>query len=87
MMANYNNGRYIEAAIESVQRQTFADWELVIVDDASGDDSLQRIQTLLADTRIKLFVRPANGGYTKALIFGLEQARSALIGVFDSDDS
>ncbi len=86
-MANYNNGRYIEAAIESVQRQTFADWELVIVDDASDDDSFLRIQTLLTDTRIKLFVRPANGGYTKALMFGLEQVRSALVGILDSDDA
>jgi glycosyltransferase involved in cell wall biosynthesis len=34
-MANYNNGKYIEAAVESVVCQTFKQWELVIIDDAS----------------------------------------------------
>ena len=86
-MANYNNGKYIEAAVESVLSQTFAEWELVIVDDASTDDSVQRVERFLADPRIRLFVRPKNEGYTKALIFGLEEVRSGIVGILDSDDA
>ncbi len=87
LMANYNNENYIEAAIESVQSQTLRDWELIIVDDASRDGSLQRIERFLSDPRIKLFVRPNNGGYTKALIYGLEQVSSGVVGILDSDDA
>jgi glycosyltransferase involved in cell wall biosynthesis len=87
LMANYNKETYIEAAIESVQSQTFPDWELIIVDDGSRDGSLQRIERFLSDPRIKLFVRPSNGGYTKALIYGFEQVSSGIVGILDSDDA
>ena len=87
LMANYNNGKYIEAAVESVVYQTFTQWELIIVDDASSDDSLQRIKRFLADPRIRIFVRPRNEGYTKALIFGLEKVCSGTVGILDSDDA
>ena len=87
LMANYNNGKWIEAAVESVVCQTFKQWELVIIDDASSDDSLQRIKRFLADPRIRIFVRPRNEGYTKALIFGLEKVSSGTVGILDSDDA
>ncbi len=87
LMANYNNAKYIEAAVESVVNQTFAEWELVIIDDASTDDSVQRVERFLADPRIRIVVRPKNEGYTKALIFGLEEVRSGIIGILDSDDA
>ena len=87
LMANYNNENYIETAIQSVLHQTFADWELIIIDDGSNDDSLQRIEKFLADPRIRIFVRPRNEGYTRALIFGLGKVRSGIAGVLDSDDA
>ena len=87
LMANYNNAKYIEAAVESVLSQTFTEWELVIIDDASTDNSVQRIQRFLVDPRIRIFRRRKNEGYTKALIFGLEKVRSDIVGIFDSDDA
>jgi glycosyltransferase involved in cell wall biosynthesis len=86
-MANYNNGKYIETAVESVLLQSFSQWELIVIDDASSDDSLRRIERFLADRRIRMFVRPRNEGYTKALIFGLKKVRSGLVGILDSDDA
>ena len=47
LMANYNNANFIDEAIQSVLDQTFEDWELVIVDDASRDDSVDRISVYL----------------------------------------
>jgi glycosyltransferase involved in cell wall biosynthesis len=87
LMANYNNGHYIDEAIGSVLAQTFADWELVIIDDASQDDSLHRIEKYFGDPRIQLYVKESNEGYTKALIYGLTKVTSGIVGILDSDDS
>jgi hypothetical protein len=87
LMANYNNGRYIDEAISSVLGQTFTDWELVVIDDASEDDSLERIKKYLGDPRIRLFVKHRNEGYTKTLIYGLTKVDSSIVGFLDSDDA
>src|SRR5262245_5201770 len=87
VMANYNNGRYIDEAIRSVQNQTFQNWELIIVDDASTDDSLKRITSYLRDPRIRLFMNNQNEGYTRSLLRGFEQTASPVIGILDSDDA
>ncbi|MCK4785888.1 MAG: glycosyltransferase, partial [Desulfobacteraceae bacterium] len=52
LMANYNNGKYIAEAIRSVLDQTFKDWELLIVDDCSTDNSIEIIGPYLKDRRI-----------------------------------
>ena len=54
LMANFNNANYIETAINSVLKQTYTNWELVIVDDCSGDESIKLIKPYLRDKRIKL---------------------------------
>jgi len=87
VMANYNNAAFIDEAIRSVRDQSFEDWELVIVDDASTDGSVEVIQRHLTDARIKLQRRPSNGGYTKALISGLTEITSDIVGFLDSDDA
>jgi glycosyltransferase involved in cell wall biosynthesis len=86
-MANYNNGRYIDDAIHSVLAQTFTDWELIIVDDRSTDDSVQRIRRYDADPRIRLYVKDQNEGYTSALMHGLTKISSEIVGILDSDDA
>jgi glycosyltransferase involved in cell wall biosynthesis len=87
LMANYNNGRYIDDAIRSVLAQTFTDWEMIIVDDASKDDSLERIERYLGDPRIRPYAREKNEGYIKALIYGLTKVSSEIVGILDSDDA
>jgi glycosyltransferase involved in cell wall biosynthesis len=87
LMANYNNATFIDEAIQSVLDQTFEDWELVIVDDASRDDSVERIRKYLKDARIRLYTKERNEGYTKALIFGLTKVSAGIVGLLDSDDA
>lgn len=63
VMPAYNVGKYIGEAIKSVLRQTFADWELVIVDDGSTDNTLELAQYFSQqDNRIRCFTLPSNSG-------------------------
>ena len=86
VMANYNNGRFIAQAIDSVLSQTLKDWELIIVDDCSTDDSIDVIKRYLTDDRIRLIRHDANKGYVAALKTAVADVRSDTFGVLDSDD-
>ncbi|MGZ3272328.1 MAG: glycosyltransferase family 2 protein [Caulobacteraceae bacterium] len=87
IMANYNGARSLAEAIASAQRQTLADWELILVDDASTDDSLAIAVTLAqADPRIKVLAQARNRGPAAASNRALAAARGAWIAVVDSDD-
>ena len=76
IMASYNYADIIGEAIESVINQTYTDWELIIVDDGSKDDSVEVIKKYLTDTRIKLFVNEENLGLAKTVQKGVEIASS-----------
>lgn len=86
-MANYNNGEYIAEAIESVISQAHDNWELIIVDDASQDDSVEVIRRNFTDERIKLFTHSENMGcgYTKGE--AVKMASGDIIGILDADDA
>lgn len=84
LMPAYNAGKYIGAAIDSVLEQTFADFELLIVDDGSNDDTAEVVQGY-SDLRIRM-VRQDRGGVSMALNRGLEAARGEYICRFDADD-
>jgi glycosyltransferase involved in cell wall biosynthesis len=84
LMPAYNAERYIGEAISSVLAQTFADFELVVVDDGSTDGTGEVVRSF-RDQRIVL-VRQANQGIAGALNTGLGIARSGLIARFDADD-
>ncbi|MBN1796321.1 MAG: glycosyltransferase [Sedimentisphaerales bacterium] len=86
IMANYNNGKYIAEAIDSILNQTFSDWELVIVDDCSTDNSLQIINSYLNDKRIRVINHQNNEGYVGALRTAISNVRSEIFGILDSDD-
>jgi succinoglycan biosynthesis protein ExoO len=87
VMANYNGARHLAEAVASAQRQTLADWELILVDDASTDDSLAVAVALAqADPRIKVLAQARNRGPAAARNRALAAARGAWIAVVDSDD-
>ncbi|HYF22677.1 MAG TPA: glycosyltransferase [Caulobacteraceae bacterium] len=87
IMANYNGGAFVEAAIRSVLAQTLPELELLFADDLSADASLAVARRLAAeDARVIPVEAPANGGPAAARNRALERARGRWIAVVDSDD-
>jgi len=82
----YNKGPHIHRSISSVLNQTFQDFELILVNDASTDNSLEEIQKF-TDERIRLFQRtePGPGGYA-ARNLGIEKAKGEWVAFLDADD-
>ena len=62
LVANYNNGCYLMEAIESVYAQTYTNWEIIIVDDASTDNSNELYEKLSQDNRIHVYYNDKNMG-------------------------
>jgi succinoglycan biosynthesis protein ExoO len=88
IMANFNGAAFIGDAIRSVQDQTLASWELIVVDDASSDDSVAIAQRIAAaDCRVRVLVQPVNSGPGAARNRALDAARGRWIGILDSDDA
>lgn len=85
-MPTFGQSRFIRRAVESVLTQSLADWELVIVDDGSPDDTAGAVGPYLADPRIRYERRPTNEGVGAALNFGMGLARSELVAYLPSDD-
>ncbi|MCX8156680.1 MAG: glycosyltransferase [Verrucomicrobiae bacterium] len=82
----YNAAATLRTAIRSICAQTFSDWELLVVDDGSTDDSAVITQQLaLNDRRIRLLRRP-HEGLVAALEAGLQEARGRYIARMDADD-
>jgi len=83
----HNAARYIGQAIESVQAQDFADWEMIIVDDCSVDDSVAVVERYMSlDPRIKIFLSEVNLGAACARNKAIAEARGRFIAFLDSDD-
>lgn len=86
IMPAYNAGKYLGESIESVRQQTYAGWELVVVDDGSTDNTSQIAQRYVdADPRVRLFFQ-SNGGQASARNKALREARGELVAFLDSDD-
>jgi hypothetical protein len=85
LMTVYNGAAYVRAAVASLLEQTYADFELLVVDDASTDGSGD-IVAAMADPRIRLVRNNVNLGLTRSLNRGLEIARGELIARQDADD-
>ncbi len=87
IMPNYNGSKYISQAIESVLAQTYKNWELIIIDDCSTDDSLKVIDAYIKkDDRIRLIKLENNMGPAIARNVGIDNARGRYIAFLDSDD-
>lgn len=85
IMPAYNSAKYIRNAIKSVQRQTYDNWELIIVDDCSSDNTVEIIEEL-DEKRIRLFVNEKNSGAAISRNRALREAKGRWIAFLDSDD-
>lgn len=83
----YNAGTYIENTIEMVCRQTYIQWELLLVDDCSADDGRKKIEAFCRrDERIRLIAKDKNEGAAKARNTGILNAKGRFIAFLDADD-
>jgi glycosyltransferase involved in cell wall biosynthesis len=85
ILPTYNRAATIRRAIDSVLNQTYKDFELLVVDDGSTDDT-HALVSAYTDPRVRCLSLPVNGGAGKARNKGLEAARAELIAFQDSDD-
>ncbi|WP_260448694.1 glycosyltransferase family 2 protein [Listeria grandensis] len=87
IMPCYNAEVHLQEAINSVLQQTYADWELIIIDDGSNDGSREIIdKNVRRDDRISAMASLGNEGAAMARNRGLEAARGQYIAFLDSDD-
>ncbi|MBE4947401.1 glycosyltransferase family 2 protein [Chryseobacterium culicis] len=88
LIANYNNGKYFKECCHSLINQTYRNWEAVIIDDASTDNSVEIIESLIKnDYRFKLYQNDTNQGcgFTKAAC--MQYAQGDLCAYLDPDDA
>ena len=82
----YNAEKYIKQTIASVQKQTYANWEMIVVDDGSTDQTPQMVQELAsADERIH-YIKQSNGRQGKARNTAIFHARGEYLAFLDADD-
>ena len=86
IMPTYNCAKYIGLSIESVLVQTYSNWELIIVDDFSSDNTKESINIYLNDKRIKYIKLDENKGAALARNKAIEVANGDYIAFLDSDD-
>jgi len=85
--ASYNYAQYIEEAINSVISQSYQDWELIVVDDCSSDNSVEIIKSYCEkDSRIKLFQNDKNKGLKETILLALSHATGDWVSFLESDD-
>lgn len=87
IVINYNYGRFLPAAIDSVLRQTYPRIEIVVVENGSTDDSAEVLRGILARApAVKSVELMPNRGQSGAVIAGLAEARGAYVVFLDADD-
>ena len=85
IIKSFNHGKYVAETISSVLNQTFQDFQLVITDDGSTDDTVDVINGF-ADPRIDFVALPANQGLSNAMNVSLQRATGEFVAILNSDD-
>ena len=85
VISTFNGGAYLQTAIQSILRQTYASWELLVIDDGSTDGSVAAAQARFSDERIRWFRQP-NQGKPVAMNLALRELRGEFYALQDADD-
>lgn len=86
VMPSYNTAKFIEETIESVLAQSYENWELILVDDCSTDNTDEVVSRFLSDERIRYIKNDTNSGAAVSRNRALREARGKWIAFLDSDD-
>lgn len=86
IMPSYNTDRFISESIKSVLAQTYTNWELIIIDDCSKDNTDAIVRPFLEDSRIKYLKNNQNFGAAISRNIAIQKARGKWIAFLDSDD-
>ncbi|MEN5306228.1 glycosyltransferase family 2 protein [Chryseobacterium cucumeris] len=88
LIANYNNGKYFKECYHSLINQTYENWEVIIIDDASTDNSVEIIESLIKDdSRFKLYHNVLNEGCGSTKAQCMKYAQGDLCAYLDPDDA
>ena len=88
LIANYNNGHYFEDCFHSVVAQTEKNWEAIVIDDCSTDNSVEVISELIHDdARFRFFQNEENIGYQRTIIKAIELSTAPIFARLDPDDT
>ncbi|RJP20551.1 MAG: glycosyltransferase [Candidatus Abyssobacteria bacterium SURF_5] len=85
VMGVYNGARFLREAIHSVLDQTFGDFEFIIIDDGSTDETAEILHGF-SDPRVRILTHEKNEGLTRSLIRGCSEARGKYVARMDADD-
>ena len=85
VIPTYNHGNYIGKAIKSLINQTYQNWEAIIIDNQSSDQTYEEIKNY-SDSRIKYFEINNNGVIAKSRNYGISISKGDWIAFLDSDD-
>ena len=85
VIPTYNRSEFLKIALESLINQTYQNWEAIVVDNYSADETIQVVK-LIADSRIKFHQIQNNGIIAKSRNYGIQQAKGEWLGFLDSDD-
>lgn len=86
VIPSYNNGPFIRAAVDSVLSQTFTDYELIVADHSSTDDTWQALQEYAGHPQVRLLITPPGGGAAANWNAVTEQARGTYLKLLCGDD-
>ena len=86
LVPNYNYGRFLTQAIETLLAQTLKDLEVIVIDDASTDESSQVLDQYTAHPRVRIIRHAVNRGHIRSYNEGLALARGAYVGIVSADD-
>ena len=87
IMPTYNCGHFIEKSIHTVQAQSYQNWELIVVDDCSNDETIGIVSDMRAkDERINIYSNASNSGAAVSRNLALRNAKGRWIAFLDSDD-
>lgn len=83
---NYNYGHYLEQCLSSILSQTWTDFEVILIDDASSDGSSTVIDRIAGDPRVRVVRHQENRGFVASLLEGVERSDGDYLSVISADD-